>query len=545
MMGRGMRVAALLGLALFGCDDADDGGQGGVDGDLPGGAVCAFDDSTDRSTAVPLTAGEAVTGALCPVGDADWYRFDVGAGQRLLTVKLESTSPLTPVEPTYAVLAADGTPLGAPRPDEVRGTPLDITHCVPAGPVDVVVRDLGDDGQDLRHGYTLSVTAAADPDPAEPNDTAADAAALTVDAPVTGTIGCRGDVDVFRLTAPDRRVLRFRLQMPAGVVAPRVVVLGPGGETLTDQANPAGVREDTDLSRAVVLPAAGDYLVQVRDDDDGQADPAVEYTLSVALDEERDLNEPNDVAEQATVLSEDDVPCVEADWSGWFEVQGTVGVLGDRDWFRLPVSTCARGILEVEMAFDTAGLDADEQRALLAEVQASVAVVRAHAGSPCAADEECRELQQGCGSNWDCTGLFNTCLPSRRCAGASTCLPEGACGAFLVEKHVTPPTGAPVPGEAPLENRVRFSAPSLTNEPIYLVAGDFGGDGLAPDTFYTLRARVRRDPDRNEPSNLYTPTIRRDDPIGLQLSYAVRRGNVAPVHDCAGGRKGLPDAGVE
>ena len=46
-------------------------------------------------------------------------------------------------------------------------------------------------------------------------------------------------------------------------------------------------------------------------------------------------------------------------------------------------------------------------------------------------------------------------------------------------------------------------------------------------------------------SPLNSAVTQRGQNIVQLVEDAVRRGNVAPVHDCAGGQKGQPDAGVE
>ncbi len=526
-------------LALVACDDDTTAVE--VDAAPPGGAVCAFDDSTDPASAARLSLGEEVEGFLCPVGDVDWYSLRAGPEARILEIELGKGSPLSPVAPTYGVWIRDGDTTGelvaSPRPDEVGGERVTVSHCVPEAELLLAVRDLGEANEDRRHPYSLTVRGRPDPDPSEPNDDRAEATALAAATPVVGAVGCRGDEDWYAVEIGEREVLSWRLEVPVAGFHPRVRVLSPDGVLLDDQRNPAGVREATDLQRVVGTRAAGVYNVVVSDDDGSEADPAVTYTLTVDVAEEIDPNEPNDVPADATELAA--VRCGD-EWTGWIERQGTVGTLGDPDWFRLPTEACRLGLVEVEVTLDGAGLSDAEAWALQRELQMSVAFVFSHPDSPCEQDTECRLLNRPCANSWDCRGLFNTCLPEGTCAGATTCLPGGECGAFRVERHyerLEVGEGAPPP------NAVVLSAPAVPRD-IYLRVGDFGGDALAPDRLYTVRVRVRADPDTNEPNNIYTPTIRRSDPVGVHLNLA-REMHVVPVHACEGATKGGQDAGPD
>ncbi len=534
-----MRALSIC-VALMACESTDAPPPAG-DAEPPGSVACTFDDSTDPASAAALSFDAPAVGFLCPIEDVDWYAFRTTADSRLLEVDLAKGSPLSPVEPTYAIYRRDGDQAGelvaAPRPDEIGGERVHVSHCVPAGDLLLAVRDLGEDNEDRRHGYTLTVGGQADPDPAEPNDGPGEAAPLAPGGSATGVVGCRGDEDWYAVEVGERQVLSWRLEMDAGGLHPRVRVLSPDGALLDDQRNPAGKRVATDIQRVVGTRGAGTYHVVVSDDDDGEADPETPYTLSVDVAEEIDPNEPNDVVAEATELAA--VTCA-AGWSGWGERQGSVGTLGDPDWFHLPTEGCRRGLVEVEVELDGAGLSDAAAWALQRTLQMSVALVVPDPVSECERDEQCRLLNRQCSGPFDCAGYFNTCLPEGRCAGATTCLPGGLCGAFRVERHYE----AREAGDGtPPPNRVVLSAP-MADQDLYLRVGDFGGDGLAPDRLYTVRVRVRKDPDTNEPNNLYTPTLLQSDPIGVQLDLA-RGHRVVPVHACELARGGGADAGVE
>ena len=537
----GSAVVGAVFCAATGCDDAE-APEGRPDAIPVSGPVCAFDDSESAETALPLALGEASTGSICPVEDQDWHAFEVPAGHALARVELAMDAPVSPVEPTYLVRDARGAVVATPAATEVGGA-LEVDHCLAPGAYHVVVRDRGDDAQDRRNQYQLIITTAPEPDGAEPNDDAEAAADLRLGDVQTGYIACVGDADWFRVELGDDEVLRYELAMPAGGVHPQVRVLDAAGEVLYREANPAGRREATALSRGVTVRGAGSYFVVVDDDDGADADPGTAYTLSVTATEQLDLNEPNDRAAVATEL--DAVSCG-AEWTEWQTRQGTIGAVGDPDWFRVETEGCDNGLIEAEANLQTDALGADALAELRSELQLSLALVRAHEPSPCEADDECRELNLECSRTWDCAGFFNACQPSGRCAGATACLKESVCGAFETERH----QDAGVDDGSP-SNGARVSAPIFDRLPLYLRVGDFGGNGQAPTVFYDLRFRVRRDPDTHEPSNVYTPQLTGSDDLGVQRSFA-RAHHEVMVHDCtwrleadAGlGEKGEADAAV-
>ncbi len=506
----------------------------GADGGTDGGPTCQWDDSSGPSSSVPLTLGQATTGWICPVQDVDWYSFDTGASDHLVRVQLAMDGPLSPVQPTYTITQkkADGTTgkvTATPPAAEVGGA-LDMVSCMAPGSYYIDVRDQNDDGEDFRHPYSLTVTSSPDPDPAEPNDDAASATALTSGTPATGYIACRGDQDWYRIQVGSGQLLRVHLTSDKANYQPTVAIVDAGGSTLLTLTNPAGAVKATDLTRLVAVPSAGAWYLAVQDDDGMNADPTVAYTLTASTLTQKDPNEPNDSPSQATALSP--VSCGTS-WSSWQTLKGTFATIGDQDWFRLPISGCNNGLLEATVTMDTSGMSAQQQWDLQSQVQASVALIRPHLASACSKDTDCQELQQPCQSGWDCAGYFNQCQPDGLCAGSGTCLAESVCGATeAAREYSVLPVPSPV-NQSPPPDTSTVSAPLFGGGYVYLRVSDFQANGSAPDTFYTLKVRVRKDPDGHEPSNVYTPTIRPNDPTGPQKTAALN--NIVPVHDCANG----------
>lgn len=521
----GLALASLL-LGWAGCGD---GGADASDTSPTPGAECARDPSNDSSEAVALALDSEVTGYLCPIEDVDWYRVDTGASAGLLRVRLAVDGELSPVEPSYAVyrIDGDGGPgevVGAP-PATLLGQALDEVHCVSPGSYLVAVRDDGDDAQDFRRPYRLTVSASPNPDTAEPNDDAAGATPLASGAAAHGAISCGGDEDWFAVDLAAGQLVRARLELDVAGFDPTVRLVDAAGELVGLRDNPSGRVSPTDIELALVPPGPGRYYVVVGDDDGRDADPEAEYTLTVTAAVDDDPNEPNHHPDVATPLATTADACGAAA-GAWREEHGTIGAPGDNDWYRLPVTGCApQGLLEAEVEYDVAGLDAAALAALRRDVQLAVTFVRAHRGSPCQVDSDCQALAKTCQNSWDCSGLFNACRPDGFCAGAAVCLPEGVCGANVIQRREM---GGAVAGPGP--ETVRLSAPLFGDEVVYLRVADFQSDGAAPGVSYRVRARVRAEPDANEPSNVYAPELLESFPTGIQASAA----KPVPVHDCTG-----------
>ena len=503
----GLSPFALILAASLGC-----GGGSGADAN-PGVPECQRDESEGPESAVSVTVGQQVEGYLCPVEDEDWYLVELPSGTGLLGVELSMSSTITPVEPTYSVWSMNGagepdTVAAAPAADAI-GAALDEVHCIAPDSYYLVVRDHGDNAQDLRHAYSLTVTTQAEPDTHEPNNDAASFTAITSGTPVQGAVACVGDQDWYKITVPAGELLHIKLDAEIAGFEPGFRLLDASEELVVEDSNPRGQLEATAIDTYRVLPGPGEYFIVVGDDDDVDADPSVMYTLTVDSEIDIDPNEPNNHPDEATELSGSSVGCG-GSFTGWINQTGTMGSTGDNDWFELPLSGCGNGILEVEVELDYSGLSNQEQWDMQDEVQASVAMVRRHVASACSGDESCRALTQPCDDMWDCAGYFNNCLPEGLCAGATVCLPGNVCGANQTERHYTrlnPPATITQP---PPANIARLGAPIFGDSVIYLKVGDFQANGGTPAAVYSLRVRVRSDPDTHEANNLYSTILTED-----------------------------------
>ncbi|MEL6181654.1 MAG: hypothetical protein AAFS10_22030, partial [Myxococcota bacterium] len=148
----------------------------------------------------------------------------------------------------------------------------------------------------------------------------------------------------------------------------------------------------------------------------------------------------------------------------------------------------------------------------------------------------CTTLNATCNESLDCAGLFDTCLPEGLCAGATACLPEGSCGAIqTLRRYTCSPTVAecqPASGNPPPPNEARLSAPLLGDDVVYFRVSDFQSDGSAPETLYTLRVRVRSEPD-DEPDNTYVNELT-DIGEGRMPRDITARDCTGDMPDCCG-----------
>lgn len=524
------RSAVALCLALgLGCEE-EQTPPGQVE---PETAECVRDDHSAPADAI--AAGESNSGFVCPVEDADWYQLTIGPAERLVRVGLSMAAELSPVEPTYAIYRETQ----AGEPDQAvasaraarTGGSLEEVHCLDSGPHLLAVRDAGDDAQDVRNEYSLTVQTGADPDGNEPNEGPETSTLLASGDDVTAWIACSGDVDVYRLEVPEGNLLHLRLTSAIAGWEPTLELLDTHGSVVVFEENLSGSVEPTEIDRYEVLPGAGTYYVVVRDDDGVDADPDVAYQLSVDFVVDSDPNEPNNHPDEATALAGSAQDCGAG---STFTATGTIGSPGDDDWFVLPLSGCERGVLQARVALGTDGLSDEDAWVVNSQVQATVTMVRPHAESPCNRDEECTTLQQACSDDIGCAGVFDTCLGQQGlCAGATVCLPQGFCGANVVQRHYACNSRLDEcqPEQTPPANSAEFAAPLFGQDVAYLRVSDFQANGAAPDRIYDLDVRIFTDPDPGEPSNVFTNVIDPDFPNSEHRRLATE----IPVHDCTSG----------
>lgn len=510
-----MRWAICLAAALLLASACGEDGGNAADAGPDSGEACSWDEDDDPSAAGVLASGTAVEGYVCPQGDQDWYAINVPQSSDLLRVDLELDAPVSPLNLTYGVWdAAALEVLLSPESSEsvTAGAPLGIVHGLAPGDYKLVVRDRGDDAEDVWHPYRLTVATLADPDPSEPNNAEGQATAYGSSA-IEGYIAYRGDQDWYRIEAEAHDLLSVRLTMPAGGIAPSFTVLDAEAAVLSAGVNEAGQFEPTDLSYVQALDTQGSYYVVVKDDDELDYDLETPYELELSLAPDPDANEANDHPDQATTLGSLQCNAYMSSWSDWIENTGYIASSGDVDWFGLELLNCGRGIIEIEVAFASPGT-------LPEGLEASVRLVRQVDSYECAVDSECVELPKACDYDLDCFRFGNTCLSSGVCAGSGACIGGAACG--VDHMAVAAEEGSP--------GTVLLSAPLFWSEvPFFVAVADYQGDSYSAAHQYTVRARARWDPDGFEPTEAMTAgPPQSDDPVIEHVAYAEE----VPVHDC-------------
>ncbi|MCP4606122.1 MAG: hypothetical protein GY847_37355 [Proteobacteria bacterium] len=494
--------------------------------DSESSSPCPWDDDDEYAQAGELSVENPVEGFLCPKGDQDWYEFTIPDGYDILTVELSIEAPVSPIDPTYAIWTAGAEdPLIAPKSDEsaAPSEPIKIVHGLESGEYLIVVKDRANDAEDVRHPYRLSVSIANDMDSNEPNNSDAQATKSSA-TPMKGYISYRGDEDWYEIESQERSVANVSLTMPKGGIEPAYRIVDPNGDVMISNANEAGKREATSLSYLQALQSAGSYFVVISDDDNIDYDLETPYALEVSLEQDPDQNEANDHPSEATELSS--LTC-DNDWSDWINSEGYIGSSGDIDWYKINVDNCGRGVIEIDISFGS-------QKSLPEDLQASVRLVRNVDEEPCTVDQDCQKLStKRCEIDETCSQYGNNCLSEGVCAGTGVCLPTGQCGAALCSESapltITNPNNPLEQITNPERGKVLLSAPLFGLSPVYIAVEDYHGDAHSLDHAYTIRTRVRTDPDIREPSEVYAAgPADIDDEISAQTAVAKE----VTVHDC-------------
>lgn len=484
-------------------------GAGGTGGN---GASCAYDRHDGASTAVPLELGITSAAAyLCPVGDRDFFSFDVPAGRPLVQVDIVyPPQASTPVELSYTVLDESGKVVSPGASDPLTTDNRSELHkrerLEPGRRYFLRVSDAGDEDADVVNGYTVTVSASEDSDNNEPNEDCAGATPLTTTE--TGAISSLGDRDAFAVTVPaGARIVDVTIQTDQASPVDLKATLSTGGDLLTTLSDPQGEDGPTLLHLRHGVIDAGTVCLLIEDDDAQQVDPDTLYTVSVQIAEEPDAQEQarrNDTPALATPVG-----------ASGGTLTGTIASLGDVDWYRVAVP--AGRVLQVE-------LDCPE----CAGIEPSISLVYPHADTGCDAgsscefllgtrsctqDAECtsgacREVPGGgkrcaipCNeernANLSCPGFECTATGSNTdaCAAAAVCTGEAQCGALQYTRIAR--AG---------ETGVRTAQPTI-GAVTYVAVRDFRDDGFVASP-YTLALTVYDDPDPNDRgtgNNFYYP----------------------------------------
>ena len=448
----------------------------------------------------PLEGGQA-EGWLCPVGDQDWYAFEVDAARPLLRVRLGLDAPVSPLQLSYSLYDPGGAVLGGPSAEEAAtaNAELYIVH-EPGASGLLALRDAGGDAQDHRHPYLLELEAVPEPDGNEPNDSAEQATQLSS---TTAWIASRGDQDWYSVDSPGLALLRMELDASQVNTSLSWTLVAPSGEEEASELVEQGL-----ASELLALDQAGTWLLVVEAADGLGFDLERSYQLSLGLDEEPDLLEDNDHPEQATELGSGSCG---PSWQELSPLNSYLGSPGDVDWYGLDLSGCEGGLLQAELVFESPEL-------LDPSLEPVLRFVRPDPKASCSLDQDCQALSRSCSSDLDCAGFGNNCLPEGQCAGAGVCLPEQVCGATVLAE-----VGFQVEGE------ILAAIPLEDQERMYLALGDHQGSAYSLASSYSLAASLREEPDAHEPNGVYTA----GEPGSVQADQHKQLAVEVPVHDCS------------
>ena len=465
---------------------AKPGGDGSGDGTDPG--KCPIDSSMEGNTDPDwqLVAGQEKTGYICPAKDVDHYWFQVDVPNTIVEVTLRNNVTLSPVDLCYTVLssAASAPSLGGVcDPDGTDGvTEIHGAHFLAnTGVYFLQVRDENGDDTDPRNPYRLSLDLRSDPDPYEPNNDSAHASVLTANK---GFISFLGDADWYQVqvSAAGQLLSVDLANDKASPVDLQVTVYKPDGTSALQMAKDTnGSDGKTAIHDVVSLPAAGLYLLQVRDINDDGVDLETGYTLTTSLQQNpdpRDRASPNNTWDTATALS-----------SGAIISDAYLASRADEDWYVLD-NPNNPGLIEVDL----------QMTDLNSPVDPAIDLIVPDAATPCTSASACTELTTaplctaGC-TTAECKNAkcpSHECLANGKCRGAGICL-TGLCGVRLVTLH-----GASWSRSNPQNASLLHTVAPVHASKVYVVVRDFQADAQDLLHPYKLTVTLRPEPDANE-----------------------------------------------
>jgi hypothetical protein len=220
--------------------------------------------------ATPIIADAAARSAFLGEADADWYSFTAQAGKRYRIRTFGSTD-------TYLRLyGTNGATLLDEQDDDADLNAV-ITWTAPtSGTYYFSVRGFGDE---VSGGYTVSVVEQGmQAGEVEPNNTSAQANAVTVGAEALSGSLSNNDADWYSFTATNGVAYRLRTY---GATDTYMRIYATNGSTLLDEED-----DDTDVNPNIVwtAPSTGTYYFSVRGFSDSQSGTyAVDVQLANSL----------------------------------------------------------------------------------------------------------------------------------------------------------------------------------------------------------------------------------------------------------------------
>ncbi len=287
-------------------------------GNAPYGISSAFRPSPDRhepndgdGIAVFSPLNGTLVGAIMPAGDQDYFRVNATRpGQWTIAINGQPAGFKTGL----GVYPAGGGNWLPDRSDKGEG---ELVVDLPwAGEYLLKVTEAN--GQRSADPYVLGLSFIPADDGGEPNNSAAVATPIAGSGPITGTILTAGDEDFYLVDVPDQGEWTIAIAgAPQGMTVGLGVHPAGGGNWLPDRSD----RGDGQL--VVDLPAAGKYILRVKDDNGGRS--IAPYHLDLTFKPTGDKYEPNHNAAIA--------PPIPADGA----ISGTILPAGDADFYLVDV----------------------------------------------------------------------------------------------------------------------------------------------------------------------------------------------------------------
>lgn len=166
--------------------------------------------------------------------------------------------------------------------------------------------------------------------------------ALTAGMMQSDYIGTPGDEDEYSFAVPSAgQVIQLSVSNDAefSPIKLNVVLFSPSNTPVRNERFEGNGKQRIEIQ--YVAAEAGTYRVQVSDVGNDQADRRNPYFITVALFSQTDMNEPNNIAAEATLLT------------AGMGASGVIGSQGDNDWFAIDVPANQLAVISLTAAGGT------------------------------------------------------------------------------------------------------------------------------------------------------------------------------------------------
>jgi hypothetical protein len=306
-----MRATAILCTAMLAFACSSGGGDQLQDAGGMDAAAVSNDKCTDM-TPCHLVPKMMDSDHIQPVGDVDPWTFDVPTAGQVIHLVVSNDADFSPIRLQVTLLDPMSVSV---RTDTFMGNgkqKIDIqVIATSAGTFKALVSDVGNDGEDRRNPYFISVDLLTETDMNEPNDDRMHATVLTPGMEAHGTIGFQGDEDWFSLDTPAGKLIHIDLAAPAPVMPMMTVKLryelyAPDGTTRVAESTEPGTGAVMLQENRAVKNQAGKYFIRIIDATNSHADLMRLYGISASFVDEPDAQDraaPNDTAMTATQVT--------------------------------------------------------------------------------------------------------------------------------------------------------------------------------------------------------------------------------------------------